>query len=82
MAIGIDACGCPAFYGHRQSGGAREEGGPGIGSAANGLAIARISAAEIEGAVIAQVRGLLRQPEVVLGAWRAARASAPDMTKD
>jgi hypothetical protein len=32
--------------------------------------------------VIAQVRGLLRQPEVVLGAWRAARASAPDMTED
>jgi hypothetical protein len=38
--------------------------------------------AEIEGAVIAQVRGLLRQPEVVMGAWRAARASAPDMTED
>jgi DNA invertase Pin-like site-specific DNA recombinase len=52
------------------------------GSAADGPAIARISAAEIEGAVIAQVRGLLRQPEVVLGAWRAARASAPDMTED
>jgi len=28
------------------------------------------------------MRGLLRQPEVVLGAWRAARASAPDMTED
>ncbi len=52
------------------------------GSAADGPAIARISAAEIEGAVIAQVRGLLRQPEVVMGAWRAARASAPDMTED
>ena len=52
------------------------------GSAADGPPIARISAAEIEGAVIAQVRGLLRQPEVVLGAWRAARASAPDMTED
>jgi hypothetical protein len=52
------------------------------GSAADGPAIARISAAEIEGVVIAQVRGLLRQPEVVLGAWRAARASAPDMTED
>jgi hypothetical protein len=42
------------------------------GSAADGPAIARISAAEIKGAVIAQVRGLLRQPEVGLGAWRAA----------
>ena len=28
------------------------------------------------------LRDLLRQPEVVLGAWRAARASAPDMTED
>jgi DNA invertase Pin-like site-specific DNA recombinase len=52
------------------------------GGAADGPAIARISAAEIEGAVVAQVRGLLRQPEVVLGAWRAARTSAPDMTED
>jgi hypothetical protein len=43
------------------------------GGAADGLAIARISAAEIEGAVIAQVCCLLRQPEIVLGAWRAAR---------
>jgi len=39
----------------------------------SGPAIARIFAAEIEGAVIVQVRGLLRQPEVVLGAWGAAR---------
>jgi len=52
------------------------------GSAADGPAIARISAAEIEGAVIAQVSGLLRQPEAVMGAWRVARASAPDMTED
>jgi len=52
------------------------------GSAADGPAIALTSAAEAEGAVIAQVRGLLRQPEVVLGAWHAARALAPDMTED
>lgn len=32
--------------------------------------------------VIVQVRGLLRQLEVVLGVWRAARASASDMTDD
>jgi len=42
----------------------------------------RISAAEIKGEVIAKIRGLLRQPEVVMGAWRAARASAPHMTED
>jgi hypothetical protein len=50
------------------------------GSAADGPAIARISAAEIKGAVIAQVRGLLRQPEVVLGAWRAALSVCGPMT--
>jgi hypothetical protein len=27
-------------------------------------------------------RSRFRQPEVVLGAWRVARASAPDMTED
>jgi hypothetical protein len=52
------------------------------GSAADGPAIARISAGEIEGIVIAQLRGLLRQPEIVLGAWRAARSAAPGLTED
>jgi hypothetical protein len=52
------------------------------GSAADEPAIARTSAAEIEGAVIAQVRGLLRQPEAVVGAWRTARASVLDITED
>ncbi len=41
----------------------------------------RISAAEIEAAVVDQVRALLRQPEVVVGTWRAARGLAPDMTE-
>ena len=31
---------------------------------------------------MAKVQGLLRQPQVVLGARRAASASAPDMTED
>jgi site-specific DNA recombinase len=30
---------------------------------------------------MAQVRALLRQPEVVVGTWRAARAEAPDVTE-
>lgn len=30
---------------------------------------------------MAQVRALLRQPEVVLGTWRAARDQAPDLTE-
>jgi hypothetical protein len=41
----------------------------------------RVSAAEIEGAVVAQVRALLRQPEIVVGTWRAARREAPDLTE-
>jgi hypothetical protein len=40
-----------------------------------------VSAAEIEAAVVGQVRALLRQPEVVVGTWLAARAEAPDLTE-
>ena len=41
----------------------------------------RLPAGEIEGLVMAQVRALLRQPEVVVGTWRAARAEAQDLTE-
>jgi len=41
----------------------------------------RLPAGEIEGLVLAQVRALLRQPEVVVGTWRAARVVAPDLTE-
>jgi hypothetical protein len=41
--------------------------------------VRRVSAAEIEAALIDQVRALLRQPEVVAGTWLAARAEAPDL---
>ena len=34
--------------------------------------VRRVSAAEIEGAVLGQVRALVRTPEIVVGAWRAA----------
>jgi len=43
--------------------------------------VRRISAGEIEGAVMAQVRALLRQPEIVVSTWRAARQEAPDLTE-
>jgi DNA invertase Pin-like site-specific DNA recombinase len=36
--------------------------------------VGRVSAAEIEAAVVGQLRGLLRAPEIVVGTWRAARA--------
>ena len=51
------------------------------GSAVDGPAIARLPAGEIEALVLAQVRALLRQPEVVVGTWRAAKAAAPDVTE-
>jgi hypothetical protein len=43
--------------------------------------VRRVSAAEIEAAVLGQVRALLRQPEIVVGAWLAARAETPDLTE-
>src|SRR4051794_1727494 len=41
--------------------------------------VRRVSAAEIEAAVVDQVRALLRQPEIVVGTWLAARTKAPDL---
>jgi hypothetical protein len=32
--------------------------------------------------VLDQLRALLRQPEVVVGTWRAAQAEAPDLSED
>ncbi|MGG5823846.1 recombinase zinc beta ribbon domain-containing protein, partial [Falsiroseomonas sp. HW251] len=43
--------------------------------------VRRVSAAEIERAVVDQVRALLRQPEIVAGTWLAARHDAPDLTE-
>lgn len=44
--------------------------------------VRRVSAAAIETAVIAQVRALLCQPEIVVGTWMAARAELPELTED
>jgi DNA invertase Pin-like site-specific DNA recombinase len=43
--------------------------------------VRRVSAAQIEGAVISQVRALLRQPEIVVGTWIAARREAPSLAE-
>ena len=43
--------------------------------------VRRIAAAEIEQVVLAQVRALVRQPEVIVGTWKAAREEAPDVTE-
>ena len=44
--------------------------------------VGRLPAAEIEAAVIDQVRGLLRAPEIVVGTWRASKASVDGMSEE
>ncbi|MFN6266696.1 MAG: recombinase family protein [Alphaproteobacteria bacterium] len=44
-------------------------------------AIARLPAGQIEAAVTDQVRALLRQPEMLVGTWRAARGMALEVTE-
>jgi DNA invertase Pin-like site-specific DNA recombinase len=50
------------------------------GEADDGI-VRRVSAGEIEAAVMTQLRALLRQPEVVVGTWMAAKAEDPDLTE-
>jgi site-specific DNA recombinase len=47
----------------------------------DGCPVGRVPAAEIEAAVIDQLRGVFRQPEIVVGRWRAARAEQDDITE-
>ena len=47
----------------------------------NARIVRRVSAQEIETAVVDQVRALLRQTEIVVGTWRAARRGVPDLTE-
>ena len=47
----------------------------------DGCVVRRVPAGEIETAVIDQVRALLRQPEVVMGTWRAAQGDVGDLTE-
>jgi site-specific DNA recombinase len=45
-------------------------------------AIGKVSACErIEAAVIDQLRGIFRRPEIIVGTWRAARAGQDDVTE-
>jgi site-specific DNA recombinase len=41
-----------------------------------------VPAAEIEAAVIDQLRGIFRQPEIVVGTWRAARTQHDYVTEN
>src|SRR3546814_18967462 len=49
------------------------------------LLVARVDVApagEIEAAVIDQLRAVFRQPEIVVGTWRQARAEMDDLTEE
>jgi DNA invertase Pin-like site-specific DNA recombinase len=50
------------------------------GEADDGI-VRRVSAGEIEAVVMTQLRALLRQPEVVVGTWIAAKVEDPDLTE-
>jgi DNA invertase Pin-like site-specific DNA recombinase len=43
--------------------------------------VGRVPAGEIEAAVIDQIRAVLRQPEIVAGTWKAARAQNGEITE-
>jgi DNA invertase Pin-like site-specific DNA recombinase len=43
--------------------------------------VRRIPAGEIESAVVDQLRGLLRAPEIIVGTWRAARQSMDGLSE-
>ncbi len=43
--------------------------------------VRRVAAAEIEAAVMEQLRGILRSPEIVVGTWRAAREQNDGITE-
>jgi hypothetical protein len=48
---------------------------------ADACPVRRIPAAEIENAVIDEVRGLLRSPEIIVRTWRAAKKSFDDINE-
>ena len=43
--------------------------------------VGRVPAGEIEAAVIDQLRAVFRQPEIVAGTWKAARAHSDEITE-
>jgi hypothetical protein len=48
----------------------------------NACSVRRVPAAEIESAVVEQVRGLLRSPEIIVRTWRVARQSIDNLSED
>jgi site-specific DNA recombinase len=52
-----------------------------IRGAADPTLVSRIPAGDVEAAVIAQLRILVRSPEVMVATWRAARNELPGLTE-
>ena len=48
---------------------------------ADACPVGRVPAAEIEGAVVDQLRGLLRAPEVIIATWRSARSEIDGLSE-
>ena len=48
---------------------------------AGSCTVGRVSAAEIEGTVVDQLRAVFRQPEIIVGAWKSGVKHAPGMTE-
>ena len=44
--------------------------------------VGRVPAAEIEAAVIHQLRTVFRQPEIIIGTWKAAKIMDPEVSED
>ena len=49
---------------------------------AEGCPVSRVPAGEIENAVVNQLRGMLRAPEVIIATWRSARPELGDLSED
>ena len=49
---------------------------------AEGCPVSRVPAAEIENAVVNQLRGMLRAPEVIIATWISARPELGDLSED
>ena len=49
---------------------------------AGACSVGRVPAAEIEATVVDQLRAVFRQPEIIVGAWKAAQADDPGVTED
>ena len=52
-----------------------------IRTGAHDDSIRRVSAAQIEAVVIAQVKAILKAPEIIVATWRAARKTIPGLTE-